>query len=191
PRAQEGRGAAKHRLDREPALDGEIGGSRTRKHDAHRIALRKPYAAERRDRLRSPARTPDFKARGRARKRDTHTLRRDLERRALIERLERRGPVRVADDEIGSAQRHRIERAGNRNARPLMTDPAKVLNGRAKARDGDAQSGHQARPCCGESSSAPSAAARSSASKRARSTGLNRTSSPGSSSAQAARRGSN
>ena len=60
-------------------------------------------------------------------------------RRADIGHFERAGAGRVADQRIGRAQAHRIERAAHRNAEMLIAGPAEILDRGQQAGREDAQ----------------------------------------------------
>jgi hypothetical protein len=72
-------------------------------------------------------------------RRDADALRCDFERRPAVEHLERGRAVRVPDHRVGNAQAYRVERAGHRDAVPLLSEPPEVLEHRDRAGRHDLQ----------------------------------------------------
>ena len=99
---------------------------------------------------------------------DAHAVGLDRERRPLIGDLERAHARRIADQQVGGAQAHGIERAGDRHAQVLVARPAQVLQRRHEAGSDHPQRGRHARGsragASGASRRSPAAASASSAS---------------------------
>src|SRR5262249_34974568 len=119
---------------------------------------------------------------------DADAVRLDLERGALVGNLQRADPRRVADQKIGGAQAHRVQRARNRHAQVLVARSSPALErGHEAGRQPPQSSRHARRSWAGVSSGArrsvPAAASAESRSYSRSDTGANVTLSPAASNA--------
>ena len=140
--ADVGRYAAEHRRDVEAALDRDVErGTARERADADDLAAAQPHAAHRLDRPAADRRDVGKNLDGRARagERHPHVIGLDDHGRAEMEHLERAGLRRIAGERIGSAQRHRIERAADGDAEALVADAPEVLDRGQQSRPHDAQ----------------------------------------------------
>ena len=87
------------------------------------------------------------------------TLSRHLERCAEIEHFEHGHVRRVADDRVRRCHRDPIEHTGRWHAEALVTETARILDGRGEAGSNDAQMGTHSSALSVSMSNAPSALA--------------------------------
>ncbi len=81
---------------------------------------------------------------------DMDGVRHDFDRRTLVEDLQRRDAVGVADEVVRQAKARDVEGAGERNADRLVAPAAEILEGRVEARRHDLERGaHAPRLSCG------------------------------------------
>src|SRR5215472_8009490 len=127
------RRAAKAALDREPALDREITAGDVAQ-PAHAKYL-PPMKEDTAPAAKAPrALVQDLDLGVAAGDADAHGVGHHLQRRPLEQDLQRRCRIVITDDPIGQAMAHGVQRAGDRYAEGLITESAKILNGRVQAR---------------------------------------------------------